>query len=131
MPSLYIVEDNTAYLKYLETYYSNHKNFDVVTFQNGEECLASIKKSEPDYIILDYYLNEENPGAMNGWDVFDKISACCDKTKVIMLSAQQNGELVLELIRDGVRDYVIKGENTLNELDSIIHAYEQQEAKAL
>ena len=126
MPSIYIVEDNHLYLKYLENYFSNQKGYDVTSFSSGEECLAHIHQ-KPDYVILDYFLNEENPQAINGGEVFNEIINQCPKTKVIVVSAQQNGELVLKLVREGLRDYVIKDENTLTEIENIIEEHEKEE----
>lgn len=53
---------------------------------------------------------------MNGMEVFDKIKTMKPKTPVIMLSGQDKGEVVLELARKGIDDYVIKDNNLLDNL---------------
>jgi len=53
---------------------------------------------------------------MNGMEIFDKIKAQKPGVPVIMLSGQENGEIVLELARKGIVDYIIKDNNLLDNL---------------
>ncbi len=45
------------------------------------------------------------------------------KAKVIMMSAQGEGKIVLELVKMGVRDYVMKDEEAMTNPDAIIGEY--------
>jgi DNA-binding NarL/FixJ family response regulator len=51
-------------------------------------------------------------------EVFDKIKEIDPEIPVIMLSGQERGEIVLELARKGIDDYVIKDHNLLDNLYS-------------
>lgn len=53
---------------------------------------------------------------MNGMEVLDKIKLVKPDISVIMLSGQDNGEVVLELARKGIDDYVIKDHNLVDNL---------------
>jgi DNA-binding NarL/FixJ family response regulator len=75
----------------------------------------------PDLIILDYVFVNKGQEVMNGMEVFDKIKEIKPETHVIMLSGQDKGEIVLELARKGIDDYVIKDNNLINNLDSSIN----------
>lgn len=77
------------------------------SFRYGEDCLKEIHRN-PDLIILDYYFVSENMEVMNGMEVFNRIKESNPRTPVIILSGQENGEIVLELARKGVDSYVIK-----------------------
>ncbi len=77
------------------------------SFRYGEDCLKEIHRN-PDLIILDYYFVSENMEVMNGMEVFNRIKESNPHTPVIILSGQENGEIVLELARKGVDSYVIK-----------------------
>ena len=67
-------------------------------------------------MIVDYKL----PG-ISGIDLYEKIKhRVKDENKVIMLSALDDGNMVLSFIQKGVRDYVIKDENVLESLESIL-----------
>ena len=84
-------------------------------FAYGEECLAALHEN-PDLIILDYYFISDTNKPMNGMVVFDEILRIMPGVKVIMLSAQEKGEVVLELARKGISDYVIKDNNLIDNL---------------
>jgi CheY-like chemotaxis protein len=91
----------------------------VVAFEYGEDCLKAMDK-DPDLIILDYYFTRPDNIVMNGMEVFDKIKGLKPDIYVIMLSGQEKGEIVLELARKGIDDYVIKDNNLLENLNSSI-----------
>ena len=57
---------------------------------------------------------------MNGMEVFDKIKEVNSGVPIIMLSGQERGELVLELARKGIDDYVIKDNNLIDNLNASI-----------
>ena len=57
---------------------------------------------------------------MNGMEVFNKIKELRPETPVIMLSAQDKGEIVLEFARKGIADYVIKDNNLIDNLNVAI-----------
>jgi CheY-like chemotaxis protein len=77
------------------------------SFRYGEDCLKEIHRN-PDLIILDYYFVNANMEVMNGMEVLNRIKESNPHTHVIILSGQENGEIVLELARKGVDSYVIK-----------------------
>lgn len=95
------------------------EGFQVEAFENGEECLKALNK-EPDLVILDYFFINDNQEVMNGMEVFDKIKETRPGTPVIMLSGQEKGEIVLELARKGIDDYVIKDNNLIDNLETAI-----------
>jgi len=88
-------------------------------FSYGEDCLKALDK-KPDLIILDYFfVNNDNP-VMNGMEVFDNIKELSPGIPVIMLSGQEKGEIVLELARKGIDDYIIKDNNLIDNLQVAI-----------
>jgi CheY-like chemotaxis protein len=74
----------------------------------------------PDLIILDYYFVNNEHKVMNGMEVFDKIKEMKPELPVIMLSGQEKGEIVLELARKGIDDYIIKDNNLIDNLNVAI-----------
>lgn len=97
-------------------------DFDMVPFSSGEECLQALDRN-PDLIILDYFFLSNNRELMNGMEIFDKIKEISPLTPVIMLSGQDKGEIVLELARKGIDDYVIKDDNLVENLSKAIADY--------
>jgi two-component system, OmpR family, response regulator len=93
--------------------------YQVEAFENGEDCLKALNK-KPDLIILDYFFINNNRELMNGMKIFEKIKEIQPDTPVIMLSGQDKGEIVLELARKGIDDYVIKDNNLIDNLSTAI-----------
>lgn len=118
---IFIVDDdpfiNTLVVKRLSS-----EGYDVDAFGNGEDCLKAIDR-KPDLIILDYFFINGNVELMNGMEVFDRIKKAQPDIPVIMLSGQDKGEIVLELARKGIDDYVIKDNNLIENLNVAIADY--------
>ena len=114
-PKLIFVVDDDPFINMLVVKRFTTSDCKVEAYESGEDCLKEIGKG-PDLIILDYLFIKENQVFMNGMEVFDKIKAMKPKTPVIMLSGQDKGEVVLELARKGIDDYVIKDNNLLDNL---------------
>ncbi len=93
--------------------------YNLEAFVYGEDCLKELNKN-PDLIILDYFFINKNAEVMNGMEVFEKIKKVKPKLPVIMLSAQEKGEIVLELARKGIDDYIIKDHNLIDNLNIAI-----------
>ena len=93
--------------------------YQVEAFENGEDCLQALNRN-PDLIVLDYFFVNNNRELMNGMKIFEKIKEMKPATPVIMLSGQDKGEIVLELARKGIDDYVIKDNNLIDNLTTAI-----------
>ena len=89
--------------------------YNMRSFAYGEECIAALDE-KPDLVILDFYFRREGSEPMNGMQVYDKIRDKIPGLPVIILSAQENGDIVLELARKGIADYVIKDSSVINNL---------------
>jgi two-component system response regulator AtoC len=111
---VFLVEDDEAYAEFIKK--SLRKKYQIYSFITAEECLVTLKSISPDVLILDYLL----PG-MTGIELYEQIKdKLSSEVKVIMMSAIDDGNLVLEFIKKGVRDYVVKDEKVINTLTSII-----------
>lgn len=114
MKTIYIVEDNKAYSLILAQQLG--EKYNVKTFLTAEDCLKEvIRRNIPNAILIDYNL----PG-INGLQLFKILNDSLKHTKLIMLSANDDGQLVLELIKEGVRDYIVKDDNAVDEVISIV-----------
>ena len=114
--NIFLVEDDAIYSEFIRKALSQNAGYEVKPFFSAEEALKSINGRLPDVMIVDYKL----PG-LNGIELYEKIkSQITDNNKVIMLSALDDGNMVLSFIQKGVRDYVIKDENVIESLQSII-----------
>ncbi len=111
---VFLVEDDEMYAEFIKKHL--RKKYQIYSFITAEDCLVTLKSITPDVLIIDYNL----PG-MTGIDLYEQIKDKIGKNvKVIMMSAIDDGNLVLEFIRKGVRDYVVKDDNVINTLISVI-----------
>lgn len=111
---IFIVDDDPV-INMLVTRRLTTNGYNVKAFRYGEDCLKELD-ADPDLIILDYYFVSENKEVMNGMEVFNRIKELKPKNHVIILSGQEKGEIVLELARKGIDDYVIKDHNLIDNL---------------
>jgi two-component system, OmpR family, response regulator len=115
---IFIVDDDPFINKLVVSRFTS-EGYHIEAFENGDDCLKALNKN-PDLIILDYFFVSDKKELMNGMEVFDKIKEVRPETPVIMLSGQDKGEIVLELARKGIDDYVIKDNNLIDNLDIAI-----------
>lgn len=113
---VFLLEDDEIYSEFIRKALTQ-SDYKVKPFYSAEDCLIEVEKYMPDVILIDYKL----PG-MNGIEFFQKILPMVDEdqTKLIVLSSIDDGNLVLDFIQKGIRDYVIKDEQVVNSLISII-----------
>ena len=118
MTSIFVVDDDPLITKLVVKRFTS-EHYRLEAFDYGEEVLKSLDK-KPDLIVLDYLFQKGDQLVMNGMEVFDKIKEKQPNVPVIMLSGQERGEIVLELARKGIDDYVIKDNNLLDNLNASI-----------
>jgi two-component system, OmpR family, response regulator len=119
-PKIFLVDDDALFLKALEIDFKQHSNFIVETFSTGELCVEKLYEN-PDYIILDYHLDDIQKSAMNGIETLDKIKKSKPNISVIMLSAQDKIEVAINCMHHKASDYVVKSETSFVRLQKIIN----------
>jgi len=111
---IFIVDDD-PFINMLVVKRFTSEGYRLEAFAYGEDCLKALNHS-PDLIILDYFFVNGGKEVMNGMEVFDRIKEVKPDMPVIMLSGQERGEIVLELARKGIDDYIIKDNNLIDNL---------------
>jgi two-component system OmpR family response regulator len=127
--SVFIVDDDQSYLAALgfrlmkENKYSETK---VFCYTSGEECLRNMDLN-PSIIILDYYLDAQNPAAMSGLQTLRKIKQINPKVPVVVLSAQGDMRIALDTYGAGAYTYIIKDKGALSSVEKILERLMQLE----
>jgi CheY-like chemotaxis protein len=111
---IFIVDDD-KFINMLVVKRLTAEGYRLEAFESGEDCLNAMTQN-PDLIILDYYFDNKEREVMNGTEIFKKIKLFKPDIPVIILSGQDKGEVVLELARKGIDDYVIKDNNLIDNL---------------
>jgi len=97
-----IVDDDGSMARYLTTYLVRH-NFDVSSAASGEEAIRMFRVYDPNLVLLDVSM----PG-MGGIETLERIKQIKPEVSVIMLSGQNNPELIFRASKLGADDYVSK-----------------------
>jgi two-component system, NtrC family, response regulator AtoC len=110
---IFIVEDNELYAQVLKKQLVNDR-YQVKVFYNGRDCIANLYE-KPDIITLDYTLPD-----MTGHEVLKEIQQKLPDTQVIVISAQENINTAIELMKNGAYDYITKAPDTREKLSNTI-----------
>src|SRR5207344_3422292 len=102
-PYVAIVDDDAGFAQYLRTFLSL-RGYEARYYTRGDELLASMKQSEPpDVVLLDVMM----PG-LDGLATLRAIKTSRAETQVIMLSGGTQVPTIVEAVRLGAADYVVK-----------------------
>jgi len=118
-PLIFVVDDDPIILKLIKTELKGLK-MDVMCFNYGEECLPELFLA-PDLVILDYIFVNGDKQVLSGLEILQEIRKLSADMPVIILSGQDSGNIVLELIKLNIEDYIIKEKNFISKLkDAVI-----------
>jgi DNA-binding NtrC family response regulator len=114
---IFVVEDDEWYNRLLVHNLSLNPDYDIESFATGKECLDNLYKS-PDVITLDYRLPD-----IQGLEILKRIKQENEEIQVILISEQNEIEVVVELLKHGAYDYIVKSrdirERLLNTVQNI------------
>ncbi len=94
---------------------------EIIEAENGVEGLAAANKERPDLIVLDITMP-----VMTGVEMLEKLKAepALRDIPVIMLTAESGKDNVLQIVKMGVRDYIVKpfkGEQLIDRVEKIVN----------
>lgn len=111
---VFLVEDDADYAEFIKA--KLRRKYSIHSFTNAEDCFTALKSITPDVLVLDYYL----PG-MSGIELYEKVkNQLPEEVKIVVLSSMDDGKLVLDFIKKGIRDYIVKDDNVIEALEAII-----------
>ncbi|MBF0442699.1 MAG: response regulator [Oligoflexales bacterium] len=99
-----VVDDSPANIDLIRTRFSREP-FEIFTADEGKEALRLLRKETPDIILLDFLLPD-----LSGLEVLEEIRRyhTMSSLPVIMLSATDDDKDIIEALRLGANDYVLK-----------------------
>lgn len=121
---IFIVEDDPWYGELLEYQLSLNPDYDVKRFTSGKELLNNLYM-QPNVITLDLRLPD-----IAGDRLLELVKQQLSEVPIIVISGQDDVSLAVDLLRKGVYDYLVKNENTKDQLwNTIIKIRENQSLK--
>ncbi len=114
---IFVVEDDEWYNRLLVHHLSLIPDYEIHSFGTGKDCLAHLNE-DPEVVTLDYRLPD-----MKGLEVLKQIRETDPGIQVILISEQDDIEVVVELLKQGAYDYIVKSrdikERLLNTVNNI------------
>jgi len=102
-PFVAIVDDDSAFANYLRTFLSL-RGYETRSYSRGDEMIAAVKQGDPpDVVLLDVMM----PG-MNGIETLRALKSAKPDLQAIMLSGREHASTIVEAVRLGAADYVVK-----------------------
>ena len=114
---IFVVEDDEWYNRLLVHNLSLNPDYEIQSFTTGKSCLDQLHQ-QPDVVTLDYRLPD-----MKGLEVLKQIKEINEDVQVILISEQEDIEVVVDLLKHGAYDYIVKSkdirERLLNTVNNI------------
>jgi two-component system response regulator AtoC len=101
--SIAVVDDDSGFSGYLRTFLAL-RGYEARSYTRGDEIVAAIRQGEPPDIVL---LDVAMPG-MDGIQTLKALKSARPELQVIMLSGREQAAIIVEAVRLGAADYVVK-----------------------
>jgi response regulator of citrate/malate metabolism len=118
---VFIVEDNTSYARMLDFYLRSHfpSIRQITSFPVGETCLMELDQN-PDLIIIDYFLDSKYHDAQTGLETIKEIRKRKPAMNIIVLSAQDDLQVVIDCVKTYHCSYVKKDDDAFKRIGDIM-----------
>jgi two-component system, OmpR family, response regulator len=121
--TVFIVEDDAVYAKILQGFLiTRFPDLKIKIFPLGETCLMKLNLN-PDIVIMDYFLNSKFDEALNGLEIIKRIQAHNPLINIIVLSAQDKYNVVLDAIKEYNCFYVQKSTEAFDKVEQLINNF--------
>ena len=112
---VFIVDDDRLIQNFLEYTFIGKEGFSVNVFSNSEDCLNNLHRN-PDIIILDHNFIGKEGHLMTGLEALDKIRKVDASVPVIILSTEDDQEIINCYYSRGITEYISKEGYFINHL---------------
>ncbi len=102
MPTVLVVDD-AAFMRMRAGKLLSQNGYQVIEAENGLDALNLYVQHKPDLVLMDITMP-----VMDGITALKEIRQADPQAKVVMLSAMGQQAMVIESIKAGARDFVVK-----------------------
>jgi two-component system, chemotaxis family, chemotaxis protein CheY len=102
MPKILVVDD-AAFMRMRCTKLLKDNGYDTIEAGNGVEALKQYQDQKPDGVLMDITMPD-----MDGIETLKKLMAIDSGAKIAMVTAMGQQSLVIEALKSGARDFVVK-----------------------
>ncbi|MBN2746649.1 MAG: sigma-54-dependent Fis family transcriptional regulator [Bacteroidales bacterium] len=108
---IFVVEDDPMFSRLIAYHLTQNPDNEVITFNSGKDFLMALSSGNPDIVTLDYSLPDSS-----GLEILAKIQEYNPDLPVVIISGQENISTVVELLKHGARDYIVKDNEIKNRI---------------
>ncbi|MGE5676026.1 MAG: response regulator [Mycobacterium leprae] len=102
MPKILLVDD-AAFMRMRCAKLLTENGFEIAEAENGQDALAKFQSYQPDLVLMDITMP-----VMDGITATRELKALDPNAKVVMVSALGQQTMVIEAIKAGAKDFVVK-----------------------
>ena len=118
-----IVEDMIDIAEYFEMVLGKESNFEVAGIANtGVEGVELALKTKPDIVLMDIQMEHQFAGI----EATEKIKEALPETKIIMLTVNEDDEMIYRAFAAGASEYIVKSSSVADIINSIHLVYKNQ-----
>lgn len=114
MAKIFVVEDDIMVATLIKQHLSKINTLEIFHFQSAEDCIGNLHLN-PDIVTIDY-----NLPAMDGLTLMGRIKAYNQSILCVLVSGQEDMEVVVNAYKNGAQDYILKNENLFANLENSI-----------
>jgi two-component system OmpR family response regulator len=112
---IFFVDDDKIILNLLEYTFQSRHDYEVITFQTGEDCLANLDQN-PRLIVLDHILAGPGENQLSGLETLIEIRKRNIEIPVVILTGQGDDALLSEFMENGADRYLTKDDFFIDSL---------------
>jgi two-component system chemotaxis response regulator CheY len=102
LPKILLVDD-AAFMRMRCAKLLTENGYEVSEAENGQEAIAKYQSYQPDLVLMDITMP-----VMDGITATKEIKALDANAKIVMVSALGQQTMVIEAIKAGAKDFVVK-----------------------
>ena len=111
---IFLLDSNMFSLNIYQQHLINLGYKDILIFYNENDCLDNLSQ-HPDIIFIDHGINP-----VSGVDILRKIKRINPDIYVIFFASLEDTESVVNILRHGAFDFIVRGDNDFKTLDNVI-----------
>jgi DNA-binding NarL/FixJ family response regulator len=102
-----VADDHALMRRGIKTLVNSHAGWKICgEAVTGREAVTKADQLRPDIVILDISMPD-----LNGIDAAKRIRRILPETEILMLSVHYSDQLILEILKAGVRGYIVKSDS--------------------
>ena len=113
MPKVLVVDD-AQFMRMRCARMLTENGFEVVEAENGLQALEAYQRHRPDVVLMDITMPE-----MDGLTALKEIRSRYPEARIAMLTALGQQGIVIEAIKSGARDFIVKPFDTERVLTAV------------